>query len=96
MSASRADLTLSSVFVARSLRCVAIPGAAVAAPIAASASMAAPVHRGLDLASTLLASGVIGPDTTAYHLLGYVAAVLTALGFQALPTSTAAADKPAA
>lgn len=49
----------------------------------------------LTLASTLLASGVIGPDTTAYHVLGYVAAVLTALGFKAA-TSTSPADKPSA
>lgn len=42
----------------------------------------------LTLASTLLASRVIGPDTAAYRVLGYVAAVLTALGFKALPAST--------
>lgn len=40
---------------------------------------------GLTLASILFASGAIGPDTTAYH----VAAVLIALGFEALPAPPA-------
>jgi hypothetical protein len=46
----------------------------------------------LTVISVTLASGLIGPDTAFYHALGYVSAVIVALGFKAYQP----ADKPSA
>ena len=44
----------------------------------------------LTIIGTLLASGVIGPGTTLYHVLGGIVSVLTVLGFKAIPVPSTA------
>ena len=43
----------------------------------------------LTLVSVAVATGLIGPGTTLYHVLGYVSAVLTVLGVKVLSAGTA-------
>lgn len=45
----------------------------------------------LSLVGVLMASGQFGPDSTAFHVLGGIVSVLTALGFKALPEKSSAA-----